>query len=149
MFLITTFLIKLLSFIPNMVLLSLQGEYQQNLCQKGAPSCQPCPVRLPSCIGLQDGPNPHPSQLWNAQFITCYKNRTVQIDKCADGEYFHPRERTCKKDVKTGTCISMLLYCLRCLVHLNDFLGWFCFVSVIKSIYLILQSNGFINSCRK
>nr|XP_022322146.1 uncharacterized protein LOC111123822 isoform X3 [Crassostrea virginica] len=76
-------------------------EYQQNLCQKGAPFCQPCPVRLPSCIGLQDGPNPHPSQLWNAQFIMCYKNRTVQIDKCADGEYFHPRERTCKKDVKT------------------------------------------------
>lgn len=85
----------------------LTGEYQQNLCLRGESGCQPCPTRLPSCIGLPDGPNPHISQLWGSQFITCYKNRTLHVGQCQNGEYFHPRERVCKMVVNKGTYIYL------------------------------------------
>ncbi|XP_062578131.1 uncharacterized protein LOC134240032, partial [Saccostrea cucullata] len=76
-------------------------DYLQNACAVGDANCQPCPKRLPSCIGLPNGPNPHPYHLWGFSFITCFKNRTLYVDRCADGKFFHPREKSCQQAVKT------------------------------------------------
>ena len=70
------------------------GEYVQNLCKTNGSTCQPCPDRLPSCVGLSDGNHAFPTRLWKPDYITCYKDRTVNTDKCTDG-YFHPHMEMC------------------------------------------------------
>lgn len=57
-------------------------------------STVPCPERLPSCIGLPDGKQEFPNRRWWADYIVCYHNRTLEINKCADG-YFNPYLRIC------------------------------------------------------
>ncbi|VDI54945.1 Hypothetical predicted protein, partial [Mytilus galloprovincialis] len=73
-----------------------EGEYEKNLCT--GTSCQPCPDRLPSCVGLSDGNHAYPAQMWKSGYVTCYKNRTTNIRKCTTG-YFHPRRHVCMVDV--------------------------------------------------
>lgn len=78
------------------------GQYDKNQCSHSDTYCIKCPLRLPSCIGLQDGNNTFPTRLWKPDYIKCYKNRTLDIRKCADG-YFHPNVKNCLKDVQRGT----------------------------------------------
>ena len=75
------------------------GQYDQNVCDGNDVSCLSCYVRLPSCIGLKDGAHPFPTRLWKPDYITCYKNRTMSLDKCKIG-YFHPIENACKDYLK-------------------------------------------------
>jgi hypothetical protein len=86
------------------------GEYQQNLCQAANKSCDPCPERLPSCIGKSDGLNPFPTKMWQADYIKCYKNRTMEVTKCPTGKYFNPRLNQCMKIVQPGQCIYYQVY---------------------------------------
>jgi hypothetical protein len=113
-----------ISHLAIFLLFYCAGEYVQNVCPGGDPLCEPCPERLPSCIGLPDGHNPHPYHIWGSIFITCYKNRTLDVDQCTTGQYFHPRERTCKTVVKTGTSIYALyihsILIMRCQIHLSE-----------------------------
>ena len=69
------------------------GEYRQNLCSSHD-RCRPCPERLPSCVGLQDGNQVFPARSWHTDYIRCYRNRTVEVTKCRRG-LFNPRTRTC------------------------------------------------------
>ncbi|VDI58558.1 Hypothetical predicted protein [Mytilus galloprovincialis] len=73
-------------------------EYLQNRCNVSDPSCLPCPKRLPSCVGHPDGDNSFPNKLWMSDYITCYKNRTLNITHCSHG-YFNPRTAKCEDDV--------------------------------------------------
>ncbi|CAG2185606.1 unnamed protein product [Mytilus edulis] len=75
-------------------------EYQQNLCQAVNKTCDPCTKRLPSCVGKSDGLNPFPAKLWQADYVRCYKNRTMAVTKCPTGEYFNPRLDKCMKVVQ-------------------------------------------------
>ena len=77
------------------------GEYLQNRCSSSDPNCLPCPKRLPSCIGHSDGDNPFPNKLWMSDYITCYKNRTLNVTHCNHG-YFNPRTGKCQDDVPKG-----------------------------------------------
>ncbi|XP_052252891.1 uncharacterized protein LOC127859481 isoform X4 [Dreissena polymorpha] len=74
-------------------------EYEQNLCPPNNASCEHCPLRLPSCIGLSDGAQPFPTRLWLADYIQCYRNRTVAITKCRQGTIFDPIQQACVSDV--------------------------------------------------
>ena len=76
------------------------GEYKQNLCN--GTGCQPCPKRLPSCVGKPDGDQPFPGKLWMEDYVTCYKNRTLPVKKCPKGQYFHPVDHKCKTKVDKG-----------------------------------------------
>lgn len=77
------------------------GEYLQNRCNITDPNCPPCPKRLPSCVGHPDGANPFPNKLWKADYITCYKNRTLNVTHCSHG-YFNLRTGKCEDDVPKG-----------------------------------------------
>ncbi|XP_071175832.1 uncharacterized protein [Mytilus edulis] len=90
-------------------------DYKQNLCMPGDISCQPCTERLPSCVGLGDGSNPHPYHMWGIEYIVCDKNRTIHVDKCSQG-YFNPRTLTCTVTVLK---VDVIDYCK---VHSNDVL---------------------------
>nr|XP_034300554.1 uncharacterized protein LOC117681196 [Crassostrea gigas] len=74
-------------------------EYEQNLCPANNPSCAPCPKRLPSCITLPDNQEAFPGKLWQADYIVCDTNRTMNITTCPQGEYFNPRLKKCMKSV--------------------------------------------------
>ena len=89
-------------------LINLAGQYDQNLCNQRDPQCLRCPLRLPSCIGESDGNHAFPTKLWKSDYITCYKNRTVNTSKCTDG-YFHPNLHKCTKDVARGTAFIDIL----------------------------------------
>lgn len=78
------------------------GEYVQNLCPANNPSCAPCPKRLPSCITLPDNQEAFPGKLWQADYIVCDTNRTMNITTCPQGEYFNPRLKKCMKAVPKG-----------------------------------------------
>ena len=75
------------------------GQYDQNVCNSTESNCTKCPLRLPSCIGQTDGTHAFPSRMWKADYITCYKNRTVNVTRCSTG-YFHPDFNKCKLDVE-------------------------------------------------
>lgn len=68
-------------------------------------STVPCPDRLPSCIGLSDGKHEFPSRRWWADYIVCYHNRTVEINKCANG-YFNPYLRICVRWISLSKIFS-------------------------------------------
>lgn len=77
------------------------GEYSQNICRKDDTACPPCPERLPSCIGVPDGDFPFPGRLWKQEFVTCYMNRTITLQRCTNG-YFHPQMKKCIVQVPKG-----------------------------------------------
>ena len=52
-------------------------------------------------MGLPDGLNTFPGKLWKADYIKCYKNRTIDVKACTDG-YFHPVQKNCLKIVQPG-----------------------------------------------
>lgn len=70
----------------------------QNLCQQSDPACIRCPNRLPSCIGKSNGNHAFPTRMWKPNYITCYKNRTINVTRCTHG-YFHPINENCTKEV--------------------------------------------------
>lgn len=71
------------------------GEYKQNLCKSNSTSCTPCPERLPTCVGFSNGLQPHPSNLWTTLYIICDRNRTIHIERCQEGQIFHPDLKQC------------------------------------------------------
>jgi len=77
---------------------SFLGEYKQNLCKGGDPSCVPCPQRLPSCRGLPDGINGATGQLWTDMYVQCLDNRTMGVQHCRQG-IFDPNNKQCVKDI--------------------------------------------------
>ena len=86
----------------------------QNLCQASDPTCQRCPDRLPSCVGVPDGDQPFPSRLWTIDYITCYKNRTIIPTKQCTKGYFHPVQKMCVEDVTKRECKSSFYNTLFC-----------------------------------
>ena len=88
------------------IVLVFLGQYKQNLFNKTDPTCEKCPRRLPSCVGLADGKHAYPTRLWKPDYITCYKNRTMNISKCKDG-YFHPKSNNCTTDVSRGVYVRV------------------------------------------
>lgn len=76
-------------------------DYQQNICLEGDTFCKPCPERFPSCIGLPNGINPNPNSPWSSEYIRCFHNRTVAVEKCSSG-YFNSRTRQCEIVVHPG-----------------------------------------------
>ena len=77
------------------------GQYEQNLCDVRNTSCIKCPHRLPSCIGKPSGKQAFPGRLWKPDYILCYKDRTLRIEKCPVG-YFHPALQKCTEAVTNG-----------------------------------------------
>ncbi|XP_062614311.1 uncharacterized protein LOC134276045 [Saccostrea cucullata] len=69
-------------------------EYVKNICPLSEQNCIPCPVRLPSCIGLPDGLNAIPGNLWSTKYLRCRTNRTIGIFECKEG-FFNPYKRLC------------------------------------------------------
>ena len=90
----------------------ISGEYDQNICFPGNSSCAPCQERLPSCIGNPDGAHAFTGLEWTDNYITCYKNRTVGIDKCPTSSYFDPRNNGCVSKLNVGECrrLNMVIY---------------------------------------
>ncbi|XP_062607658.1 uncharacterized protein LOC134269470 [Saccostrea cucullata] len=88
-------------------------EYLQNICESSDLNCLPCPQRLPTCVGKANGPNPFPNKLWSPDFILCYHNRTLKIEKCSKG-YFHPIANICMEIVDPGKLKQRLdnIYCM-------------------------------------
>lgn len=82
-------------------------DYEQNICLQGDNSCQPCPERFPSCVGLPDGANPDPRSLWSDSYIRCFHNRTVAVETCPSG-YFNSRTRQCTVYVNPGQLVFLL-----------------------------------------
>lgn len=78
---------KIFNFFP--------GEYTQNICHRNSSLCAPCPERLPSCISKSDGAHAFTGREWTNNYITCYRNRTVGIDKCPVGTLFNPNQNGC------------------------------------------------------
>jgi hypothetical protein len=85
------------------------GDYEKNLCQPNDTNCQPCPERLPSCVGKHDGDHAFPTKLWEQDYIVCHKERTVATKKCQKG-YFHPTMEICTEHVKTSKKQFVYLY---------------------------------------
>lgn len=100
--------------IYNDFLLCVLGEYEQNLCS--GTSCQPCPSRLPSCVGIPDGDRPFPAHLWTDQYITCLSNRTIAVRHCPSGSVFDPARLQCVNRIEQGLLNLMIhlltLFCL-------------------------------------
>ncbi|KAK3583067.1 hypothetical protein CHS0354_004012 [Potamilus streckersoni] len=80
-------------------------EYLQNLCNGTDKDCVPCIDRLPSCIGFPDGANPSMDHMWSSTYLTCYKERTENVQTCVEG-IFNPYTRNCSKDVIEEICSS-------------------------------------------
>ena len=100
----------------------ISGEYDQNICSPGNSFCAPCKERLPSCIGNPDGAHAFTGLEWTDNYITCYKNRTVGIDKCPTASYFDPRNNGCVSKLNVGECrrLNMVIYVT--LDELNDYI---------------------------
>ena len=91
-----------------MTFIGVLGEYEQNLCS--GTSCQPCPSRLPSCVGIPDGDRPFPAHLWTDQYITCLSNRTIAVRHCPSGSVFDPARLQCVNRIEQG--LLNLMICL-------------------------------------
>lgn len=73
----------------------LKGEYKQNMCKSDDISCLPCPERLPSCVGLGDGPQPFTGQEWTSSYVVCLQNRTIDVRHCSQSSIFNPDTHQC------------------------------------------------------
>lgn len=85
------------------------GDYLKNLCTSGDPACVPCTSRLPSCDGLPDGNQPYPGREWQADYVNCYKNRTVSVQRCSRG-FFHPQQKHCVDQITPSMCENLLCH---------------------------------------
>lgn len=85
----------------------LSGEYDQNQCPQGQ-TCEPCPDRLPSCVGLPDGDQPAAGHRWTDLYVRCYKNRTTEVKHCPNGAVFDPNRLACVSKIKSGM-IALLI----------------------------------------
>ena len=65
-------------------------------------TCIPCLDRLPSCKGLPDGDNAVPGKYWAENYLHCYMNRTLGVQKCDFGFYFHPYKKRCLEVLEKG-----------------------------------------------
>lgn len=117
----------------------IPGQYQQNLCPVGDPSCAQCPSRLPSCVGEQNGYKEFPTRLWKSDFVRCFLNRTTEIDKCSSNEYFNPRLKQCMENVLPG---KYLLYSN--MSHLFSILGGFR-LFYLNCIFIFKQVSTFVS----
>lgn len=81
------------------------GEYDQNKCDPNDPTCQPCPDRLPSCVGLPNGYQPMLNYRWTDKFMECQMNRTIQITRCSPGWVFNPFTNTCVKYIEQSKLV--------------------------------------------
>ena len=88
------------------------GEYHQNLCAPSNTSCIPCKKRLPSCVSLPDGKNPIEWLLWKPDYAQCYKNRTLQMEKCTT-RFFDPVQRKCTDKANPGQYHGLNLFSLK------------------------------------
>ena len=88
------------------------GDYKQNLCKSNSTSCTPCPERLPTCVGVSNGPQPHPSNLWTALYIICDRNRTINIERCKEGQIFHPDLKQCVNPSAIGIILLDVCFTL-------------------------------------
>ena len=86
-----------------LISLPLSGEYKQNLCNGTDSTCKPCNDRFYSCVGLPDGDNAIPGGQWTAEYILCYKNRTMAYKHCQKGN-FDPVLRTCTSTIDQSKC---------------------------------------------
>ncbi|KAL4228860.1 hypothetical protein ACF0H5_011900 [Mactra antiquata] len=91
-------------------------DYLRNLCLPQDTGCIQCQSRLPSCVGLADGKQPYPGRVWQADYIVCYKNRTVSVEKCSRG-YFHPQLKSCQEEINQGNIVSY------CTAHPTDIIS--------------------------
>ncbi|KAK3095139.1 hypothetical protein FSP39_010723 [Pinctada imbricata] len=78
-------------------------DYMGNQCaaQPGT-DCEPCRLRLPSCVGKPNGRNTFPGRELTENFIRCFDNRTVSIELCRNG-YFDPSRGECRTDIGAAT----------------------------------------------
>ncbi|KAJ8316010.1 hypothetical protein KUTeg_006024 [Tegillarca granosa] len=76
-------------------------NFTSNACDPNNNTCEPCPQRLPSCVGQADGQIEFPTKLWKRDYIQCFLNRTMTIEKCLINEYFNPRLKQCMDHVDT------------------------------------------------
>ena len=79
----------------------IAGEYITNRCNSTDPNCIACTKRLYSCVGLPDGNNPVPGKHWTAEYITCFRNRTMGNKHCQKG-IFDPVKRICISQIDTS-----------------------------------------------
>lgn len=82
-----------------------------NLCALSDQHCLPCPTRLPSCVGLSNGQNAIPTQIWSSRYLRCLNNRTIGVESCPSG-WFNPVQRQCVNMIHPGMYLS---------VHKNNF----------------------------
>ena len=87
------------------LLWTFSGDYTQNQCTSSF-NCQPCPDRLPSCVGLPDGANGVPRHQWASDYVICLKNRTMNISRCSSPQIFDPISRKCVQFVEPGMSCS-------------------------------------------
>lgn len=88
----------------HMSFIFVSGQFLQNQCNAGGPNCTPCPERLPSCSGLQDGNNPFPDRPMSGDYIRCFRERTISIEKCTNS-VFDPLTRSCRRGVDESNLI--------------------------------------------
>lgn len=91
------------------------GDYTQNHCNHSNSLCKPCSTRFHSCVGLPDGDNAMPNGQWIPEYISCYKNRTMETKHCKHGNF----------DPVTMACTSKI-------DHSKYML--FCFGSIVRSV---------------
>lgn len=97
------------------------GDYVQNKCNSTDPTCEPCPKRLPSCVGLPDGKQIFPGKQLAPDYIECQQNRTMEVKKC-HLQYFNPQMKDCKNySRRKYHCIKMSTFCLLTFCQHFDF----------------------------
>ena len=71
------------------------GNYRQHRCHhKG---CEPCKQRYGSCVGLDNGLQPHPGLEWTARHLVCEDQRAIhQMDCPQEKPVFSPETRRCE-----------------------------------------------------
>lgn len=125
----------------NRLELYFAGDYVQNKCNSTDPSCEPCPKRLPLCVGLPDGKQVFPGKLFAPDYIECQQNRTMGVKKC-HLQYFNPQVKDCRNySRRKYYCYNKSRFCELFIAILNlrvpivvvigGFLGFFCVVVVV------------------
>lgn len=90
----------------------------------------PCSQRLYSCKGLPDGDNGIPGHRWSDQYVTCYRNRTITIHKCATG-MFDPINKVCDNKIDKGIKkkVAKLIFS----IHIN---------TLFTGVYIVMLNEG-------
>ena len=93
----------------ELLIMFVPGEYEANLCPLMDPTCEVCPSRLPSCVGLADGSEPAAGHRWTDMYVRCYKNRTMDVKHCPTGAVFSPDKLACVTRITSGV-VQCVLY---------------------------------------